>query len=172
MMLVSDRRKSRWARRTDKGHLVHRGSTPESPITDLHQGGRASRQPPSAQALPWTFRRCSRNPASSIRAAGRLNLVTRGSSHHDVEAQLATVVGPEIATSQLGTRAEYLQARGRQSGPGSAACEARRIASMSARSRALGVLFLKLSARAREQADELGVRYSRRAKYGLRRWST
>src|SRR5581483_975197 len=121
--------------------------------------------------LPWTFRVVDDPVVNAFALPGGYIYVTRGIlAYLNSEAELAGVVGHEIghvtarhAASQL-TRQQLAQtglALGALASP-----TVERFAGLA--SAGLGVLFLKYSRDDESQADELGLRYLRRANYDPR----
>src|SRR5436309_623820 len=121
--------------------------------------------------LPWTFRVVDDPVVNAFALPGGYIYVTRGIlAHLNSEAELAGVVGHEIghvtarhSVSRM-TKQQLAQlglAVGAIASP-----DVGRYAGLA--SQALGVLFLKYSRDDESQADELGLRYLRRASYDAR----
>jgi predicted Zn-dependent protease len=122
-------------------------------------------------ALPWTFRVVDDTVVNAFALPGGFVYVTRGIlAHLNSEAQLAAVVGHEIghvtarhSASQL-TKQQLAQA-----GLAIGSIASPQFGQLSGLAgQALGVLFLKFSRDDESQADELGLRYMRRAGYDPR----
>ncbi|HEU5261900.1 MAG TPA: M48 family metalloprotease [Gemmatimonadales bacterium] len=121
--------------------------------------------------LPWTFRVVDDPVVNAFALPGGYIYVTRGIlAHLESEAELASVVGHEIghvtarhSVSQMSKQqlAQLGLAIGTIASP-----EFERYAGLA--SAGLGVLFLKYSRDAERQADDLGLRYMRRANYDPR----
>jgi predicted Zn-dependent protease len=119
-------------------------------------------------ALPWSFRVVDDPVVNAFALPGGFIYVTRGIlAHLNSEAELAGVVGHEIghvtarhAAQQL--TKQQLAAAGLIAGS-LASPDIARYANVA--SSALGVLFLKYSRDDESQADDLGLRYMRRAGY-------
>src|SRR5256885_141359 len=121
--------------------------------------------------LPWTFRVVDDPVVNAFALPGGFIFVTRGIlAHVNSEAELAGVVGHEIghvtarhSVSQMSKQqlAQLGLAVGALASP-----DVGRYAGVA--SQALGVVFLKYSRDDESQADELGLRYMRRATYDPR----
>jgi predicted Zn-dependent protease len=121
--------------------------------------------------LPWTFRVVDDPAVNAFALPGGFIYVTRGIlAHMTSEAQLATVVGHEIGhVTARHTAHEMSRQQVANLGLAVGSIASSQIAKYAgAASQALGVLFLKFSRDNENQADELGVRYSSRAKYDSR----
>jgi predicted Zn-dependent protease len=121
--------------------------------------------------LPWTFRVVDDPVVNAFALPGGFIYVTRGIlAHLNSEAELAGVVGHEIghvtarhSVSQMSK--QQLAQLGLVIGS-IASPQFERYAGLA--SAGLGVLFLKFSRDAESQADDLGLRYMRRAQYDPR----
>src|SRR4029077_11251164 len=121
--------------------------------------------------LPWTFHVVDDPVVNAFALPGGYIYVTRGIlAHLTSEAELAGVVGHEIghvtarhSVSQMSKQqlAQMGLAIGSIASP-----DFERYAGLA--SAGLGVLFLKFSRDAESQADHLGLRYMRRARYDAR----
>jgi len=121
--------------------------------------------------LPWTFQVVDDPVVNAFAIPGGYIYVTRGIlAHLNSEAELAGVVGHEIghvtarhSVSQMSKQqlAQMGLAIGSIASP-----DFERYAGLA--SAGLGVLFLKFSRDAESQADHLGLRYMRRARYDAR----
>jgi len=121
--------------------------------------------------LPWTFRVVDDPAVNAFALPGGFIYVTRGIlAHMTSEAQLATVVGHEIGhVTARHTAHEMSRQQVASLGLAIGSIASSQIAKYAgAANQALGVLFLKFSRDNENQADELGVRYSSRAKYDSR----
>jgi predicted Zn-dependent protease len=123
------------------------------------------------QKLPWTFRVVDDHAVNAFAVPGGFVYVTRGIlAHMNNEAQLASVLGHEIGhvtARHTAAQMSKQQLAGLGLAIGSiASSQVAKYAGVA--SQALGVLFLKFSRDAENQADELGVRYSTRANFDAR----
>lgn len=121
--------------------------------------------------LPWTFRVVDDPAVNAFALPGGFIYVTRGIlTHMTSEAQLATVVGHEIGhVTARHTAHEMSRQQVANLGLAVGSIASSQVAKYAdVASQALGVLFLKFSRDNENQADELGVRYSSRAKYDSR----
>jgi len=121
--------------------------------------------------LPWTFRVVDDPAVNAFALPGGFIYVTRGIlTHMTSEAQLATVVGHEIGhVTARHTAHEMSRQQVANLGLAIGSIASSQVAKYAGvASQALGVLFLKFSRDNENQADELGVRYSSRAKYDSR----
>src|SRR5438045_7013385 len=171
-MLVSESQEIAMGRDYDRQIVASIGLYPDSPLQRyIQQFGMRRAATTERPNLPWTFRVVDEPVVNAFALPGGFIYVTRGIlAHLNSEAELAGVVGHEIghvtarhAVSQM-TKQQLAQlglAVGAIASP-----DVGRYAGLA--SQALGVLFLKYSRDDESQADELGLRYLRRAAYDPR----
>src|SRR5881397_3675668 len=172
LMLISESQEIAMGRDYDKQVIASIGLYPDpalqSYVQDLGKKLAATSERPS---LPWTFRVVDDPVVNAFALPGGYIYVTRGIlAHLNSEAELAGVVGHEIghvtarhSVSQLSKQqlAQIGLAVGTIASP-----DFERFAGLAGQ--ALGVLFLKYSRDNESQADDLGLRYMRRANYDPR----
>src|SRR6266513_288832 len=172
LMLVSESQEIQMGQQADSQVIQSIGLYPDpalqSYIGDLGKKLAANSERPS---LPWTFRVVDDPAVNAFAIPGGFVYVTRGLlTHVTNEAQLATVMGHEIGHVTARHTAHQIsreQVASLGLAVGSiASSQVAKYAGVA--SQALGVLFLKFSRDNENQADELGVRYSSRAKYDSR----
>jgi predicted Zn-dependent protease len=121
--------------------------------------------------LPWTFRVVDDPAVNAFAVPGGFVYVTRGLlTHLTSEAELASVVGHEIGhITARHTAAEMSKQQLIGAGLVVGSIASSQVAKYAgAASQALGILYLKYSRDDESQADELGLRYMRRANYDPR----
>src|SRR5213076_2108003 len=172
IMLVSESQEIAMGRDYDRQVVASIGLYPDSGLQRyIQQFGTRLAATSERPDLPWTFRVVDDPVVNAFALPGGFIYVTRGIlAHLNSEAELAGVVGHEIghvtarhSVSQM-TKQQLAQlglAVGAIASP-----DAGRYAGLA--SQALGVLFLKYSRDDESQADELGLRYLRRAAYDAR----
>jgi predicted Zn-dependent protease len=172
LMLVSESQEIQMGTQYDSQVVATIGLYPDPALQSYIQtlGSRlaATSERPT---LPWTFRVVDDPAVNAFAVPGGFVYVTRGiMAHMNNEAQLATVLGHEIGhvtARHTASQMSKQQLAGLGLVIGSIASS--RVAEYAGvASQALGVLFLKFSRDAENQADELGVRYSSRANFDSR----
>jgi predicted Zn-dependent protease len=121
--------------------------------------------------LPWTFRVVDDPAINAFAIPGGFIYVTRGLlAHLTSEAQLASVVGHEIGhVTARHTAAAMSQQQLIGLGLAVGSMASSQVAKYAGTAnQALGVLYLKFSRDNESQADQLGLRYMRRANYDPR----
>jgi predicted Zn-dependent protease len=172
IMLVSEAQEIAMGRDYDRQVVASIGLYPDSGLQRyIQQFGQRLAATSERPNLPWTFRVVDDPVVNAFALPGGFIYVTRGIlAHLSSEAELAGVVGHEIghvtarhSVSQMSKQqlAQLGLAVGAIASP-----ELGRYAGLA--SQALGVLFLKYSRDNESQADELGLRYLRRAGYDPR----
>jgi predicted Zn-dependent protease len=172
LMLVSESQEINLGRGYDKDVVASIGLYADSGLQRwIQQFGARLAATSERPNLPWTFRVVDDPVVNAFALPGGYIYVTRGIlAHVNSEAELAGVVGHEIghvtarhSVSQMSKQqlAQLGLAIGTIASP-----EFERYAGLA--SAGLGVLFLKYSRDDESQADELGLRYMRRANYDAR----
>jgi predicted Zn-dependent protease len=121
--------------------------------------------------LPWTFRVVDDPAINAFAIPGGFVYVTRGLlAHLTSEAQLASVVGHEIGhVTARHTAAAMSQQQLIGLGLAAGSMASSQVAKYAGTAnQALGILYLKFSRDNESQADQLGLRYMRRASYDPR----
>src|SRR5438477_10614207 len=172
LMLISESQEIAMGRDYDKQVAASIGLYPDSGLQRYLQqfGGRlaATSERPN---LPWSFRVVDDPVVNAFALPGGYIYVTRGIlAHLNSEAELAGVVGHEIghvtARHSVSPMTKQQLAQLCPASGAIASPDVGRYAGLA--SQALGVLFLKYSRDDESQADELGLRYLRRAAYDPR----
>jgi predicted Zn-dependent protease len=172
LMLVSESQEINLGRGYDKDVVASIGLYADSGLQRwIQQFGARLAATSERPNLPWTFRVVDDPVVNAFALPGGYIYVTRGIlAHVNSEAELAGVVGHEIghvtarhSVSQMSKQqlAQLGLAIGTIASP-----EFERYAGLA--TAGLGVLFLKYSRDDESQADELGLRYMRRANYDAR----
>lgn len=172
LMLVSESQEINLGRGYDQDVVASIGLYADSGLQRwIQQFGARLAATSERPKLPWTFRVVDDPVVNAFALPGGYIYVTRGIlAHVNSEAELAGVVGHEIghvtarhSVSQMSKQqlAQLGLAIGTIASP-----EFERYAGLA--SAGLGVLFLKYSRDDESQADELGLRYMRRANYDAR----
>src|SRR2546427_361433 len=172
LMLISESQEIAMGRDYDKQVAASIGLDPDSGLQRyMQQFGARLAATSERPNLPWSFRVVDDPVVNAFALPGGYIYVTRGIlAHLNSEAELAGVVGHEIghvtarhSVSQLSKQqlAQIGLAVGTIANP-----DFERFAGLA--SAGLGVLFLKYSRDAERQADDLGLRYMRRANYDPR----
>src|SRR6059058_5783318 len=172
LMLISESQEIAMGRDYDKQVAASIGLYPDSGLQRyMQQFGARLAGSSERPNLPWSFRVVDDPVVNAFALPGGYIYVTRGIlAHLNSEAELAGVVGHEIghvtarhSASQMSKQqlAQLGLAVGAIASP-----ELGRYAGLA--SQALGVLFLKYSRDNESQADDLGLRYLRRAAYDPR----
>lgn len=172
LMLVSESQEIQMGEQYDKEVVATIGLYPDPALQRYIQDlGSRLAETSERPKLPWTFRVVDDAAVNAFALPGGYIYVTRGIlAHLNSEAELAGVVGHEIGHVTARHTASQLskqQLAGLGLAIGSiASSKVERYAGIA--SQALGVLFLKFSRDAENQADELGLRYMGRANYDVR----
>jgi predicted Zn-dependent protease len=172
LMLVSESQEIGMGRSYDREVVASIGLYPDSALQRwIQEFGARLAATSERPRLPWTFRVVDDPVVNAFALPGGYIYVTRGIlAYLNSEAELAGVVGHEIghvtarhSASQLSRQqlAQLGLALGTIASPA-----VERYAGLA--SAGLGVLFLKYSRDAERQADDLGLRYLRRAHYDPR----
>src|SRR5438128_2797835 len=172
LMLISESQEIAMGRDYDKEVVASIGLYPDSALQRwIQQFGARLAATSERPNLPWSFRVVDDPVVNAFALPGGFIYVTRGIlAHLNSEAELAGVVGHEVghvtarhSVSQLSKQqlAQIGLAVGTIANP-----DFERFAGLA--SAGLGVLFLKYSRDAERQADDLGLRYMRRANYDPR----
>jgi predicted Zn-dependent protease len=172
LMLVSESQEIEMGRQYDKEVIASIGLYSDPALqTYIQTLGARLAATSERPGLPWTFRVVDDPAVNAFALPGGFIYVTRGIlTHMTSEAQLATVVGHEIGhVTARHTAHEMSRQQVANLGLAVGSIASSQFAKYAgAASQALGVLFLKFSRDNENQADELGVRYSSRAKYDSR----
>jgi predicted Zn-dependent protease len=172
LMLVSEDQEIAMGRQADTAVIATIGLYPDAAWqTYIQQFGARIAATTERPNLPWTFRVVDDPAVNAFALPGGFVYVTRGLlTHLTSEAELASVVGHEIGhVTARHTAAEMSKQQlfGLGLAAGSiASSEVAKYAGTA--SQALGILYLKFSRDDESQADELGLRYMRRANYDPR----
>jgi len=172
LMLVSESQEIAMGRQADTAVIATIGLYPDATWQRyIQQFGARLAAVSERPDLPWTFRVVDDPAVNAFALPGGFIYVTRGLlSHLTSEAELASVVGHEIGhVTARHTAAEMSkqQLMGLGLAVGSmASSQVARYAGLA--DQALGILYLKFSRDDESQADELGLRYMRRANYDPR----
>ncbi len=172
LILVSESQEIAMGRDYDKDVVASIGLYPDTALQRwMQQFGARLAATSERPNLPWSFHVVDDPVVNAFALPGGYIYVTRGIlAHLNSEAELAGVVGHEIghvtarhSVSQMSKQqlAQLGLAIGSIASP-----EFERYAGLA--SAGLGILFLKYSRDAESQADDLGLRYMRRASYDPR----
>jgi predicted Zn-dependent protease len=172
LMLVSESQEIEMGRQYDQQVVASIGLYPDSAWQRyIQQLGSQIAAEGERPQLPWTFRVVDDPAVNAFALPGGFIYVTRGLlAHMNSEAELASVVGHEIG--HVTARHTVSQMSSQQlAGLGLAigsivSSEFERYAGLA--NTALGVLFLKYSRDDESEADDLGLRYMRRANFDPR----
>jgi len=172
VMLVTEEQEIAMGREADAAVVTSIGLYPD-PVWQryIQQFGVRLAATSERPGLPWTFRVVDDAAVNAFAIPGGFVYVTRGLlAHLTSEAELAAVVGHEIGhVTARHTAAQMSQQQlvGLGLAVGSMANE--QVAKYAATAnQALGVLYLKFSRDNESEADQLGLRYLRRADYDPR----
>ena len=172
LMLISEAQEIQMGREAD-GAVVASIGLYDDPVWQryIQQFGARLAAASERPNLPWTFRVVDDPTVNAFAIPGGFIYVTRGLlAHLTSEAELAAVVGHEIGhVTARHTAAQMSQQQliGLGLAVGSMA-NAQVAKYASTADQALGILYLKFSRDNESQADELGLRYMRRADYDPR----
>jgi len=172
LMLVSEDQEIAMGRQADSAVVTSIGLYPD-PVWQryIQQFGARLAANSERPNLPWTFRVVDDPAVNAFALPGGFVYVTRGLlAHLTSEAELASVVGHEIGhVTARHTAAEMSKQQliGLGIAVGSmASSQVAKYAGVA--NQALGILYLKFSRDDESQADQLGLRYMRRANYDPR----
>ena len=172
LMLVSEDQGIAMGRQADTAIIATIGLYDDAVWQDyIQQFGERLAATSERPDLPWTFRVVDDPAVNAFALPGGFVYVTRGLlAHLTSEAELASVVGHEIGHITARHSAAQMskqQLIGAGLAIGSIASD--QVAKYAgAASQALGILYLKYSRDDESQADELGLRYMRRANFDPR----
>jgi predicted Zn-dependent protease len=172
LMLVSESQEIAMGRQADTAIIATIGIYPDATWQRyIQQFGARLAATTERPDLPWTFRVVDDPAVNAFAVPGGFVYVTRGLlTHLTSEAELASVVGHEIGhVTARHTAAEMSKQQliGLGLAVGSmASSQVAKYAGVA--NQALGILYLKFSRDDESQADELGLRYMRRANYDPR----
>ncbi len=172
LMLVSEDQGIAMGRQADTAIIATIGLYPDAAWQSyIQQFGERLAATSERPDLPWTFRVVDDPAVNAFAVPGGFVYVTRGLlSHITSEAELASVVGHEIGhITARHSAAEMSKQQLIGAGLALGSMASSEVAKYAgAASQALGILYLKYSRDDESQADELGLRYMRRANYDPR----
>jgi len=172
LMLVSEDQEIAMGRQADSAVVTSIGLYPD-PVWQryIQQFGARIAATSERPGLPWTFRVVDDPAVNAFALPGGFVYVTRGLlAHLTNEAELASVVGHEIGhVTARHTAAEMSKQQLIGLGLTAGSMASSQVAKYAGTaSQALGILYLKFSRDDESQADQLGLRYMRRARYDPR----
>ncbi|HEX9705731.1 MAG TPA: M48 family metalloprotease [Gemmatimonadales bacterium] len=172
LMLVSEAQEIQMGRQADSAVIGSIGLYPD-PIWQRYIQQFGARLAASSERpnLPWTFRVVDDPAVNAFAIPGGFVYVTRGLlAHLTSEAELASVVGHEIGhVTARHTAAAMSKQQLIGVGLAVGSMASSQVAKYAgAANQALGILYLKFSRDDETQADQLGLRYMRRANYDPR----
>ena len=172
LMLVSEDQEIAMGRQADSAVVISIGLYPD-PVWQryIQQFGARIAATSERPNLPWTFRVVDDPAINAFAIPGGFVYVTRGLlAHLTSEAQLASVVGHEIGhVTARHTAAAMSQQQLIGLGLAVGSMANSQVAKYAGTAnQALGILYLKFSRDNESQADQLGLRYMRRASYDPR----
>jgi len=172
LSLISESREIQMGREYDPQIAASMGLDPDTALQRyVHELGTRLSARSERPSLPWTFRVVDDPVVNAFALPGGFIYVTRGIlAHFNSEAELAAVLGHEIGHVTARHSASQLS-RQQLAQVGLAlgsivSSDVERFSGLAGA--ALGVLFLKHSRDDERQADDLGLRYMRRADYDAR----
>jgi predicted Zn-dependent protease len=172
LMLVSESQEVAMGRQADTAVIATIGLYPDATWQRyIQQFGARLAAGSERPDLPWTFRVVDDPAVNAFALPGGFIYVTRGLlSHLTSEAELASVVGHEIGhVTARHTAAEMSKQQLMGLGLAVGSMASSQVAQYAGvADQALGILYLKFSRDDESQADELGLRYMRRANYDPR----
>ncbi len=172
LMLVSEEQGIAMGREADPAIIATIGLYPDDTWQSyIQQFGEKLAATSERPDLPWTFRVVDDPAVNAFAVPGGFVYVTRGLlTHLTSEAELASVVGHEIGhITARHTAAEMSKQQLIGAGLVVGSIASSQVAKYAGTaSQALGILYLKYSRDDESQADELGLRYMRRANYDPR----
>jgi predicted Zn-dependent protease len=172
LMLVSEDQEIAMGRQADSAVVTSIGLYPD-PVWQryIQQFGARIAATSERPTLPWTFRVVDDPAVNAFALPGGFIYVTRGLlAHLTNEAELASVVGHEIGhVTARHTAAEMSKQQLIGLGLAAGSMASSQVAKYAGTAnQALGILYLKFSRDDESQADQLGLRYMRRASYDPR----
>jgi predicted Zn-dependent protease len=172
LMLVSEDQEIAMGRQADSAVITSIGLYPD-PVWQryIQQFGARIAATSERPNLPWTFRVVDDPAVNAFALPGGFVYVTRGLlAHLTNEAELASVVGHEIGhVTARHTAAEMSKQQLIGLGLAAGSMASSQVAKYAGTAnQALGILYLKFSRDDESQADQLGLRYMRRASYDPR----
>jgi len=172
LSLISENREIQMGREYDPQIAASMGLDPDTALQRyVHELGTRLAARSERPSLPWTFRVVDDPVVNAFALPGGFIYVTRGIlAHFNSEAELAAVLGHEIGHVTARHSASQLS-RQQLAQVGLAlgsivSSDVERFSGLAGA--ALGVLFLKHSRDDEREADDLGLRYMRRADYDAR----
>jgi predicted Zn-dependent protease len=172
LMLVSEAQEIQMGQQADTAVIATIGLYPDAVWQRyIQQFGARLAATSERPNLPWTFRVVDDPAVNAFALPGGFIYVTRGLlAHITNEAELASVVGHEIGhVTARHTAAEMSKQQLMGLGLAVGSMASSQIAKYAgAANQALGILYLKFSRDDESQADQLGLRYMRRADYDPR----
>jgi predicted Zn-dependent protease len=176
LMLVSEDQEIAMGKESDPAIIQQMGVYPDSAwqryISDIGHRLAAKGERPQ---LPWTFRVIDDPVINAFALPGGFVYITRGIlAEFSSEAELSGVLGHEIGHVTARHSAQQMtKQQVAQLGLGVASVASKDVAKYAdVATQGLGLLFLKFSRDDESQADELGLRYMRRAGYDPRQMPT
>jgi predicted Zn-dependent protease len=172
LMLVSEAQEIQMGQQADAAVVASIGLYPD-PVWQryIQQFGARLAATSERPTLPWTFRVVDDPAVNAFAIPGGFIYVTRGLlAHMTSEAELASVVGHEIGhVTARHTVAEMSKQQLIGLGLAVGSMASSQVAKYAGTAnQALGILYLKFSRDDESQADQLGLRYMRRASYDPR----
>src|SRR5690349_18116370 len=172
LMLVSEDQEIAMGRQADSAVVTSIGLYAD-PVWQryIQQFGARIAATSERPSLPWTFRVVDDPAVNAFALPGGFIYVTRGLlAHLTNEAELASVVGHEIGhVTARHTAAEMSKQQLIGLGLAAGSMASSQVAKYAGTAnQALGILYLKFSRDDESQADQLGLRYMRRASYDPR----
>jgi predicted Zn-dependent protease len=172
LMLVSEDQEIAMGRQADTAVIATIGLYPDAAWQSyIQQFGARIAATTERPNLPWTFRVVDDPAVNAFALPGGFVYVTRGLlSHLTNEAELASVVGHEIGhVTARHTAAEMSKQELIGLGLAAGSMVSSQVAKYAGTAnQALGILYLKFSRDDESQADQLGLRYMRRANFDPR----
>jgi len=172
LMLVSESEEIQMGQQYDSQVVATIGLYPDPTVQRyIQQLGARLAATSERPNLPWTFRVVNDPAINAFALPGGFVYVTRGILPYlNSEAQLASVMGHEIGhVTARHTAAQMSQQQLIGLGLAAGSMASPQVAKYaSTANQALGVLYLKFSRDDESQADQLGLRYMRRANYDPR----
>ena len=172
LMLVSESQEIAMGRQADTAVIATIGLYPDAAWQSyIQQLGARLAATSERPDLPWTFRVVDDPAVNAFALPGGFVYVTRGLlTHVTNEAELASVVGHEIGhITARHTAAEMSKQQLIGLGLAVGSIASSQVAEYAGTaSQALGILYLKFSRDDESQADQLGLRYMRRANFDPR----
>jgi predicted Zn-dependent protease len=172
LMLVSEDQEIAMGRQADTAVIATVGLYPDAVWQRyIQQFGARLAATSERPNLPWTFRVVDDPAVNAFALPGGFVYVTRGLlAHLTSEAELASVVGHEIGhVTARHTAAEMSKQQLMGLGLAVGSMVSSQVAKYAGTAnQALGILYLKFSRDDESQADQLGLRYMRRANFDPR----